>query len=71
VALHDVAESDDRRAQGLGPELLHFGHPSRLLNPVSQWESLLCQRRQLRFHSEGRRIDLSFELLESVNERSK
>jgi hypothetical protein len=40
VALHGVTEGDDRRAQGLGPELLHFGHSSRLLNPVGQRESL-------------------------------
>jgi hypothetical protein len=34
VALHGVTEGDDRRAQGLGPELLHFGHSSRLLNLI-------------------------------------
>jgi hypothetical protein len=41
VALHGVTEGDDRRAQGLGPELLHFGHSSRLLNLIHPQMTML------------------------------
>jgi hypothetical protein len=41
VALHGVAEGDDRRAQGLGPELLHFGHSPRLLKLIYPRKTML------------------------------